>query len=625
MFTIDIYNKNTKPTDFFNRNGDATLEKCISCVSKERLNGDYSLEVVYPLNDRKSKYFQKWNVIKADGQLFRIYNTINDYFENKITVYAKHIFYDLDNYFTEDKRAVDCDVLSAMKRALETDELNNIFTAYSDITAKNTLYFVEQSPMTSMFEIIKRWGVGELIRDNYNITIRNDVTYTEEYEIRYKKNMLGLVVDENVDNIVTRIYPVGYNGITLTEKYIDVPGIKIGEEGMPPQHITKKIKFDDVQDEVNLRIEAKLYAEKLSIPFTNIKCDLLEISDLDIYKRFKNVKKIGIGDVCKVIHENHNINTFMKCVYIEKDLIKSENNKVELGELKDVLDKKPDFSDVYTQIEASKPVMYFSQNSNKLLITNSSQEELFYEGINVVSSTHLKLYVAISCNNFVEDNEVQMRFYVNNNSITFQPNHKLKVGYNTIGIPLAIPALQGGEVYYVSVKIKTTLGEVEILPENAQIFAEGVGLSGGFGTGYPHAEVIEEIFVSYDTVLDNVKDVKSDGNIILDEMKRTNVGENVDNSYENIKDLMDYNCVYSSITSISLIKVVDEYFLNKENSSMFEFDEECIGFNENLCELKTTLENEAVVDNFEEGYIHTVRLPIKTKYEKIEREYVVYE
>ncbi|WDC83353.1 hypothetical protein PL321_11340 [Caloramator sp. mosi_1] len=38
------------------------------------LNGDYSLELVYPAHSDKAQYLNKWNIIKADGQLFRIYN-----------------------------------------------------------------------------------------------------------------------------------------------------------------------------------------------------------------------------------------------------------------------------------------------------------------------------------------------------------------------------------------------------------------------------------------------------------------------------------------------------------------------------------------------------------------------
>ncbi|WP_338032643.1 hypothetical protein [Clostridium novyi] len=45
----------------------------MSCFITEELNGDYELELEYSAKGRKSKYLEEWNIIKADGQLFRIY------------------------------------------------------------------------------------------------------------------------------------------------------------------------------------------------------------------------------------------------------------------------------------------------------------------------------------------------------------------------------------------------------------------------------------------------------------------------------------------------------------------------------------------------------------------------
>ena len=612
MFLIDVYKKNTKKDDFFSRNGDATLEKCISCTSKERLNGEYELEVVYPLNDRKASFLKKWNVIKADGQLFRIYNIKNDFINNKVTVSARHIFYDLDNYFTEDLRAVECNVKDAMNKALETNGLNKLYTVDSDIIEKNTLYFVEESPSTSLFSIISRWGVGELIRDNFNITIRNDVTYTEEYEIRYKKNILGLVAEENIDNIVTKIYPVGYNGITLPEKYLFVPKTNFTDETLPPYDVVKKVKFDDATDQSTLRIEATRYVEKISTPFTNIKCDMVEIYNTPKYQsRFKNIKKIKPGDVCKVIHDEYNFYVFMKCVYIERDLINAENNKVELGELKSVLDKSPDFSDVYSKIEQSKPSMYFYQNEN-MVKTNEEYKELFYEGIGVNSSTHLKLYITLNGVSENDNNILDIGIFVNNKAISFTPKHILRKGENIVAVPIAIPALQAGEAYWLSVKIKTSNGSFTIEKNNAQVFAEGTGLDGGTSAERPHIEFIHE--VKRDDFM--IREINDTGILFT---HQTPIPQKVTEEIDiNISGTTSK--VVNDFVTIEVVKVLDEALFKED---FFELNNEFVIVG-NYTKLRTEYNSNVSKEQLEDGYIHKCTMPLNKKFASIESE-IMYE
>lgn len=492
MFIAQVYDKNTSKDVLLNRNGIATLNRITKCIIKEKLNGEYELELEYPLDDAKVKYLDKWNIIKADNQLFRIYKTNEDMINHTVKVSARHIFYDLDDGFILDNRAEKKTVKQAMQIALNCDnKLNEVFTVDSDIIETNTLYMVEQSPLTSMFEIINRWKKGELIRDNFNITIRNDVSYSSGIEIRYKKNMLSLNKETDIDRICTRIYPKGKNGITLKEKYVLVPNIKAGGVNSPPRERTKLVKFEEAEDEVTLRKLAEKYVEKLAFPFENIKVDFLDITTLEKYENIEGLKQVKVGDVVDVYHDLYNRHYKFKCIYIEKDLLNGANTKVELGEIREYFENL-DFSEVYDAIEANKPVIYFYRNNEDLNVDSIDYTQLFYEGISVISNTHVKLYIAL--NGVTEsENTLDVQILVNNNPIEFTPKHKLNIGNNVIGIPLAIPALQGGEAYYISVKVKTDAGTFFMPKFNAQIFVEGVGLGGGMSTEAPHIEIIEKI------------------------------------------------------------------------------------------------------------------------------------
>ena len=85
---------------------------CILCPTRceitEELNGSYELSLEHPIDpEGRWKTLLELNIIKANGQLFRIYrkNTIMSSDGSKLRkVYARHIFYDLNDKLLEDVR-----------------------------------------------------------------------------------------------------------------------------------------------------------------------------------------------------------------------------------------------------------------------------------------------------------------------------------------------------------------------------------------------------------------------------------------------------------------------------------------------------------------------------------------
>ena len=80
---------------------------------KKLLNGKYVLELTHPIDEKdKWQYLIEENIIKADGQLFRIYRTEKNL--NYIYVSARHIFYDLLHNFLEDVRPTNLNGTAAL-------------------------------------------------------------------------------------------------------------------------------------------------------------------------------------------------------------------------------------------------------------------------------------------------------------------------------------------------------------------------------------------------------------------------------------------------------------------------------------------------------------------------------
>ena len=492
---ICVYSKKTKKGNFDN-NGLGILNECTLVDVTEELNGQYYLELEYPINSKKAINLQEYNIIKAEGQLFRIYKIEKVQADDKrIKVYANHIFYDLANYFIEDVRAEKAPVKTAMQKAM-VDGLSSIYSVDSDIIVYSTLYMVEMSPAEAMFKIIERWGQGELLRDNYNVKILKQIGKDTGVLIKYGKNIKGLKVTVDTTNVVTKLYPKGANGIKLTEKYINVPNWD--SDLYPPFPIIKKVEFKEAADEVTLRKMATDMAKVIGLSSINIQVDFLELSKTKQYSMYKHLESVNVGDRVIVRHSEFGIDVKVKVIKVKKDLLTGINTKVELGQpLGDFLKSmdptaliKAATDELGNQVaQALTSILYYANPIELKVTTNKIQP--IYLGISAVANTNLSLSLAISCTASSECT-LTIEIFLDNKEISFKPKQKLLVGENVIGIPLGIPQVGVG-AHYVGVYLKTDTGTVKIPIYNLQCMIDGRNLQGGLSADLPHAEVIQKV------------------------------------------------------------------------------------------------------------------------------------
>ncbi|MDR3600958.1 MAG: Ig-like domain-containing protein [Desulfosporosinus sp.] len=94
---INVYSANEIN---FNNNGLVVLSDCKTAFVEEMLNDKYEATIEHIIDSRgKWKYLVDGNILKIEGQLFRIYNTTLTL--AGIMVSVRHIFYDLLNNFVE--------------------------------------------------------------------------------------------------------------------------------------------------------------------------------------------------------------------------------------------------------------------------------------------------------------------------------------------------------------------------------------------------------------------------------------------------------------------------------------------------------------------------------------------
>jgi len=314
----------------FSSNGDKIIIPTKAKVHEED-NGDYYLDLETNLdyiNDIVQGNILVANTLQGD-QAFRISNVTTT--RKKITAKCYHVFYDSENYLIEDSYVVDKDCNDALDHLNSATSDTSPFTTLSDITSLNSFRCVRKSLYEAIQTIRERWG-GHLVRDNWSIKVMSSIGQDNGVTIQYGKNLKSINCESNWDNVVTKLMPVGKDGILLnaldnTQDVYVYSGISY------PIPFTKTVSFNqDINQEDygteaeyqqalidDLRIQAEDYVNTNCYPQTN-------------YTLKANIEKVtGIGDVIEVDDERLGITLLTNVISYDYDLILGKYTELEFG------------------------------------------------------------------------------------------------------------------------------------------------------------------------------------------------------------------------------------------------------------------------------------------------------
>ena len=327
----------------FLSNGDIVLHPLKAKVHKED-NGDYYLDLETGLD--YVDYLVEGNIIVAPTpqgeQAFRVTNPIKT--KSKITVKAWHVFYDTENYLIADAYVVDKTCNDALDHLNSATEPESPFSTISDVQSVNSFRCVRKSLYEAIQTVIARWG-GHLVRDNFSIGVRSSIGQDNGVTVRYKKNLKDITCEENWDNVVTQLLPVGKDGILLDA--LD-ESASLYVESLTQYDIpyTKTVSFsqdgvneEDYQDDDgnldetayeqalvdDLFQQAQAYVDANCVPHVNytLKANLEKITD--------------IGDTVQVIDERLGINLLTNVIAFDYDCILGKYTEIEFGNFKRTL------------------------------------------------------------------------------------------------------------------------------------------------------------------------------------------------------------------------------------------------------------------------------------------------
>lgn len=302
----------------FTNNGLGFLTDCLSAVVNDEINGNYSLTLEYMLNGHLSEYLVQENIIKCpvqDGtmQLFRIKYVNKDF--NKITISAKHIFYDLLDNFLLDVAPTNRAAQSFGEWILARTNYVSPFSFVSSIATTKSARYVRKNPVEAIMgtesnSMVNLFG-GELQRDNFTINLLTRLGQDRGLKLIVGKNITGIQMTIDENELYTRILPLGFDGLMIPETYVDSPLINQYPTPKVRKYEFSEIKYDpsgedesaytDIQDAYQALRDAvnELYANGIDKPQINIAIDWIELSKTKEYEQFQNLETIRLGDTLK--------------------------------------------------------------------------------------------------------------------------------------------------------------------------------------------------------------------------------------------------------------------------------------------------------------------------------------
>lgn len=302
------------------------LHEATSAIVKETMNGDFTLTVKYPISDSGIyQLIQEDMLIKAPtpvlgAQLFRIKKPIehNDHLE--ITAY--HISDDVMQRSITPVSVTSQSCGMALSRMVQnTKTALGDFSFNSDIQDRRTFNTTETETLYSVLldgkhSIVGTWE-GELVRDNFAMTIKKSRGENRGVVITTHKNLKDYQRTKNSQNIVTRIHakstfkPEGAEKETTIRVTVDSPLIN-----SYPYINEKEYENNNAKtvEELQKWAQSKFSNEGIDKVSDAIKIEAYELDG----------QVVHMGDTVNLKSWKHNIDAFKKAIAYEFDALKEE-------------------------------------------------------------------------------------------------------------------------------------------------------------------------------------------------------------------------------------------------------------------------------------------------------------
>lgn len=323
----------------FTNNGIGCLNDATSCSVKETLNGEYELEMEYPVNGIHYSDIQLRRIILAkpnsydQTQPFRIYS-ISKPIGGLVTVNAEHISYDMSGLPV--RGAVE-HYAWYVKDVFDHIKNNSVypcpFTFSSDITEEKKDISLSKPRSVKAFlgtdeGLLSLFG-GEWEFDRYKAILHKERGRNRGVSIEYGKNLTDVTQDEACSEMYTAVYPYYYQEDDGLQR-LDEDVVKILDT--PYKNVCVldlSSEFDEMptQDQLRAKTQEYIKENKLAEPKVSLKVSFIKNPEV-----IEALQDVRLGDTVGVKFIKIGVDTTSRCISYDFNVLTEQYNSIELGE-----------------------------------------------------------------------------------------------------------------------------------------------------------------------------------------------------------------------------------------------------------------------------------------------------
>lgn len=316
-------------------NGLGVLSDCPLCECEQIKNDKYDIVFEYPITGIHAQEIAERRVIKIkanptdDPQLFRI-KRISKVMNGKVTVYCRHISYDLSGYEITSGSASSavgaCSLLqgSANGYTFTTDKSVNAEFKIDTPASVRSYFGGRKGSFLDVF------GQTEIKYDNFRVQFLLHAGENRGVQIRYAKNLLELSQETDCDNLYTHVLcywkkeDITVVGTKVsTGLSLDVPKVLI---------VDSSSDFDTEPSTSDLTNKATQYISEhnLTTPTNNIVLDFVQSGELK--------DRVDLCDTVSVYYEALGVTRVnVQCIRTKYDCLREKYIETEFGDVRPTL------------------------------------------------------------------------------------------------------------------------------------------------------------------------------------------------------------------------------------------------------------------------------------------------
>lgn len=323
-------------------NGLGILADAMSCKVTQELNGQYELELHYPVEGIHYGEIALRAILRAtvgpDGKLqpFRVYRIVPG-MNGTAAIYARHIAYDLGGYVVSPFTAADApSAVAAIKsHAMPTDlpfalTTDKTTVATMSVTVPSSAWGLLGGQQGSLLDV---YG-GEYEFDEWAVRLLTRRGADRGVSVRYGKNLTDLTQDASCANCYTGAVPYWRgNGITVTAAPVYAEG-DFGYTRLMPLDLSSSFEQQPTQAQLQAAAASYVKRNRIGVPAVSWDVKLALLAQSSGYEDVAFLEQIYLGDTVGVYFHRLGVDAKARVNKIVWDCLLERYDSVALGSVK---------------------------------------------------------------------------------------------------------------------------------------------------------------------------------------------------------------------------------------------------------------------------------------------------